>query len=89
MDDLFGRKWHPHNLNKKPGGWRIVEYIHVFAYGGLINKMPPILQVTKSDQKLIIPDQYFGVPKPRECLCDWVAKIDFSKTQGLNIEIQQ
>ena len=48
--------------------------------------MPPILQVTKSHQKLIIDDQYFGGTL---CFCDLVTKIDFSETQGLNIEIRQ
>jgi len=43
--------------------------------------MPPILQITKSHQKLIIPDQYFiGI----WCFCDLVAKKHF-KTQGMNI----
>ena len=48
--------------------------------------MPPNHQVTKSHQKLIIADQHFG-----EILCfgALVAKIDFLKTQGLNIEIRQ
>ena len=59
---------------------------HVFCFCGLIHKMPPILQVTKSHQKFIIFDQYVG---EIWCFCDLVAKTDFSKTQGLNIEIRQ
>ena len=48
--------------------------------------MPPILQVTKSHQKFIIFDQYVG---EIWCFCDLVAKTDFTKAQGLNIEIRQ
>lgn len=48
--------------------------------------MPPILQISKSHQKLLISDRYFGGIL---CFCDLVAKKDISKTQGLNIEIRQ
>ena len=59
---------------------------HVFCFCGLIHKMPPILQVPKSHQKLIIDNPNIGGIL---YFCDLVAKTDFSKTQGLNIEIRQ
>jgi len=46
--------------------------------------MPPILQNTKSHQKLIISDQHFG---GIWCFCDLVAKNRQLQAQSLNIEV--
>lgn len=43
----------------------------------LINKMPPILQSSKSHQRLIMSDKHFGGIL---CFCDLVAKMDILKT---------